>query len=62
MIHALLGASTSKRWLTCTPSARYEERFQETQSTYADEGSAAHALAEALLLDNQIKLQKAKKK
>lgn len=61
MIHALLGASTSKRWLTCTPSARYEERFQETQSTYADEGSAAHALAEALLLDNQIKLQKAKK-
>ena len=27
--HALLSASSSKRWLSCTPSARLEEQFQE---------------------------------
>ena len=46
--HALLSASSSKRWLSCTPSARLEEQFQEESggSVYAEEGTAAHALAE----------------
>lgn len=45
--HALLSASSSKRWLNCTPSARLEEKFKEdTGSVYAEEGTAAHALAE----------------
>ncbi|WP_095175915.1 MULTISPECIES: DUF2800 domain-containing protein [Blautia] len=45
--HALLSASSSKRWLNCTPSARLEEQFTgETGSVYAEEGTAAHALAE----------------
>lgn len=45
--HALLSASSSKRWLNCTPSARLEEQFMEdTGSVYAEEGTAAHALAE----------------
>lgn len=45
--HALLSASSSKRWLNCTPSARLEEQFKEdTGSVYAEEGTAAHALAE----------------
>ena len=45
--HALLSASSSKRWLNCTPSARLEQQFKEdTGSTYAEEGTAAHALAE----------------
>lgn len=45
--HALLSASSSKRWLNCTPSARLEERFSEDNvSIYAEEGTAAHALAE----------------
>ncbi len=46
--HALLSASSSRRWLNCTPSARLEERFAEEagNSVYAEEGTAAHALAE----------------
>lgn len=45
--HALLSASSSKRWLNCTPSARLEEQFgRENAGPYAEEGTAAHALAE----------------
>lgn len=45
--HALLSASSSKRWLNCTPSARLEEQFpSDNGSVYAEEGTAAHALAE----------------
>lgn len=44
--HALLSASSSKRWLNCTPSARLETQFTDTGSIYAAEGTAAHALAE----------------
>lgn len=42
-----MSASSSKRWLNCTPSARLEEQFTgDTGSVYAEEGTAAHALAE----------------
>ena len=48
--HAILGASSAKRWLTCTPSARLGERltsrFGSESSPYAQEGTKAHALAE----------------
>ena len=44
--HALLTASGSKRWLSCTPSARLEATFAEKETTAAAEGTAAHALAE----------------
>ena len=45
--HALLSASSSKRWLNCPPSARLEEQFTgDIGSVYAEEGTAAHALAE----------------
>lgn len=44
--HALLGASSSHKWLHCTPSARLEEEFENTTSTFAEEGTAAHALGE----------------
>lgn len=44
--HALLSASGSSRWLACTPSARLEESLEESNSDFADEGSAAHELAE----------------
>lgn len=41
--HALLSASGSSRWLNCTPSARLEEKFQESKrSIYAEEGTLAH--------------------
>lgn len=44
--HALLSASSSLRWLNCTPSARLETQFTDTGSTYAAEGTVAHSLAE----------------
>lgn len=41
--HALLSASGASRWLNCTPSARLEEKFQESKQTiYAEEGTLAH--------------------
>jgi hypothetical protein len=44
--HALLSASSSKRWLMCPPSARLEENCPEETSIYAEEGTLAHSLAE----------------
>lgn len=44
--HAILSASSSHRWLECTPSARLEQEFENTGSEAAKEGTAAHALAE----------------
>lgn len=44
--HALLTASGSLRWLSCTPSAKLEATFEEKETTAAAEGTAAHALAE----------------
>lgn len=44
--HALLSASSSHRWMHCPPSARLEETFENTTSIFAEEGTAAHELAE----------------
>lgn len=44
--HALLSASGAHRWLACTPSARLEMQFPPSTSTYAEEGTVAHAVAE----------------
>lgn len=49
-LHAILGASSAHRWLTCAPSARLCEklasRFPEKPSPHAEEGTKAHNLAE----------------
>lgn len=47
--HAFLSPSTSHRWLNCTPSAMLESYEPKGQSTYAQEGTEAHALAEIKL-------------
>lgn len=44
--HALLSASSSNRWLHCTPSAVIEQRYPDTTSDAAEQGTAAHELAE----------------
>ena len=44
--HALLSASSSHRWLSCPPSARLCERYEDKASDYAAEGTDAHTLAE----------------
>jgi hypothetical protein len=52
--HALLSASGSKRWLTCTPSARLEATLPEQKRQpgafdFSQEGTTAHSLAEIKL-------------
>lgn len=47
--HALLSASSADRWLVCTPSARMEEALEDEHSSYAGDGTAAHAFAELRL-------------
>lgn len=47
--HAVLSASASKQWLYCPPSARINEKLPDKPSTYAEEGTRAHSLAETLL-------------
>lgn len=49
--HALLSASSAKKWVHCPPSARLEEGIPDTESPYAKEGTLAHAFCE-------LKLQK----
>ena len=49
ILHAKLSASGAKRWLNCPPSIKLEEEFEEQPSTYAEEGTYAHALAEIKL-------------
>lgn len=45
--HAKLSASGSKKWLNCPGSVQLEAQFPDTVSSYAAEGTTAHALAEA---------------
>ena len=59
--HALLSASGSKRWLSCTPSARLEATLPEQKRApgsfdFSQEGTMAHSLAEIKLRQyyNQI--------
>lgn len=47
--HAFLSPSGAARWGVCTPSARLEERFPDTTSEAAKEGTLAHELAEVKL-------------
>jgi len=52
--HAILSASGSKRWLSCTPSARLEATLPEQKKAegsfdYSAEGTMAHTLAELKL-------------
>ena len=44
--HSILSPSGSHRWLNCTPSARLELEFADSESEAAREGTAAHALCE----------------
>ena len=48
-VHALLSASSSERWLNCTPSARLTENMPDTTSEYAAEGTLAHSIGELKL-------------
>lgn len=44
--HAILSASSSHRWMNCTPSARLELNYDNCETEASAEGTAAHALCE----------------
>lgn len=48
-LHAVLSASSSNRWIHCTPSVRLEEHMTEKASIYSAEGTLAHSKAEEKL-------------
>jgi hypothetical protein len=52
MGHALLSPSSASRWIKCTPSVRKEALEPYTTSEAAEEGTAAHALAEIQLKEH----------
>ena len=48
--HARLSPSSAERWINCPGSVRLSEQCEpDTGSSYAEEGTRAHALAEAFL-------------
>lgn len=48
--HAKLSASGAKKWIRCSGSIQMEERFPESTSEFADEGTKAHAVGELKIL------------
>lgn len=57
-MHAKLSASGAKRWMSCPPSVRLEENFPDKGSTYAQEGTFAHSMAELILRYNNKEITK----
>ena len=50
--HSVLAASAAERWLNCTPSARLEENFPSTTTSYAEKGTFMHEVCEYKLRHN----------
>ena len=48
--HAFLSASSSARWIACTPSAKLCANMPNESSEYAQQGTDAHSLCEHLVL------------
>lgn len=55
--HSILGASSSHRWLNCPGSVRLSAGMPKTSSKYAEEGTAAHELAEMCLRNHEHALE-----
>lgn len=64
-MHSRFPASASHRWINCPGSIRLSEQVpQETTTSYAEEGTLAHAIAEQKLLiaiDKTVKASELKK-
>lgn len=52
--HARLSPSGAVRWMTCPRSYWWEEEFPDRSSPFAEEGTAAHELAETCLRDDGL--------
>lgn len=53
LAHATLSPSGAERWSTCPASVQLEAGYPDSSSDYADEGTAAHAVAEMALREGQ---------
>jgi len=51
--HAVLSPSSAKRWMSCPGSVALSEGLQDTSSTFAEEGTAAHFLASYCLVSGE---------
>ena len=60
--HSLLSASKAEQWINCPPSARLQEGIPDRRSEYADEGTAAHEIAELRLRRRLLPCNRAKRK
>ncbi|MDP4179068.1 MAG: DUF2800 domain-containing protein [Bacillota bacterium] len=56
--HSILSASSASRWMSCPPSARLEQKFENNTSEYAKEGTLAHELGELSLRFNLSEITK----
>lgn len=56
MAHSTIGPSAASRWMNCPGSVALCATLPKRTSTYADEGSAAHALGEKYLRDQILDL------
>ena len=50
--HAKLSASSSGKWLVCTPSAQLEDEIPDEDSPFAAEGTLAHELFAQVMTDH----------
>lgn len=58
--HALLSASSAHRWLECPPSAVANEAYPDQETTFANEGTLAHEVAEFMARNGYYSRQDAK--
>lgn len=58
-VHSRLGASSSHRWMNCLGSVKLCEAVPDKSSSYAEEGTLAHSLAELIINYNLGRIKKA---
>lgn len=56
--HAKLSPSSAERWMNCPGSVVLSEGMPDKTTQFAEEGTMAHAVAEAMLLGNPYQADK----